>query len=102
MRSRAPVCQTPSEHHTCACTSWNPILFSTGSAPLAINSITTAAPFHQANDCPTTLQPAEYCRISVNFHPTSLGNFAGSLSIVDNAADGPQTVTLQGAANCHF
>jgi Beta-propeller repeat len=61
---------------------------------------TCALPNQQTLNPPCTtvapLAPAASCDISVAFTPTALGTRNGMLSITDNAAGSPQTVTLTG------
>jgi len=71
-------------------------LVNTGSAALAIASITTDANFVQTNTCGSTLATSGSCTIEVTFTPTTVGPIAGTLTITDNAAGSPQSVTLTG------
>jgi len=71
-------------------------LTNTGSDAVTISSISTANPFAQTNDCPSTLPAGNSCQIKVTFTPTSKGPANGQLSVTDNAAGSPQTVTLSG------
>jgi trimeric autotransporter adhesin len=79
----------------------------TGTAPLsiAVNGIaiggTNAGDFLiSANNCGTTVAIGASCMISVEFKPTSATPTArsASLTVTDNAADSPRTVTLSGTA----
>ena len=70
-----------------------------GQAPLTITSISTSGDFAQTNTCgtlPATLGPGANCVISVGFIPGAAGTRSGALVVADNAADSPQTVTLNG------
>jgi conserved repeat domain len=71
-----------------------------GSAPLTIYSISTAAPFSATNvNCPiapATLAGNAECTINLTFSPTVAGSANGSLSVVDNAAGSPHTLSLSG------
>jgi hypothetical protein len=71
-------------------------LTNTGTVEVTINGISTAAPFFQTNNCPSTLTPGQSCRIKVTFQPTAIGLANGTLSVSDNAPDSPQTVALSG------
>jgi Abnormal spindle-like microcephaly-assoc'd, ASPM-SPD-2-Hydin len=78
-------------------------LTNSGTAPLAINSIsitgTNSGDFAQTNTCPlspSTLAAGGSCTISVTFTPSATGSRTASLSISDNAAGSPQTVALTG------
>jgi hypothetical protein len=76
-------------------------LKNTGNAALTISSIaitgTNATDFAQTNKCPSSLAPGAKCNINVNFSPTAAGTRTASLSVSDNAANSPQTVSLTGA-----
>jgi len=78
-------------------------LTNSGTAPLAISSIavtgTNAGDFSQTNTCPASLSNvagSNSCTISVTFKPSAAGTRRGSLSINDNAAGSPQSVSLSG------
>jgi len=71
-------------------------LTNTGSNPVDISSIDTAAPFSQTNNCPSTLPVNGSCMIQVVFTPGKRGSFNGTLSVEDNAENSPQTVELSG------
>ncbi len=72
-------------------------LTSAGDAGLAISSISTSGDYTQTNDCPATLAITTTCSITVTFTPAASGARNGSLTIVDNAANSPQLVTLSGS-----
>src|SRR3989475_8678018 len=72
----------------------NITLQSTGTGPLQVTSIATAAPFSQTNNCSGSIAPAASCTIQVTFAPTAAGSASGSVTITDNA--GTQTVGLTG------
>jgi len=61
--------------------------------PLLIN---TTGDFAQTNTCAGSVAPGASCTISVTFTPTATGNRTGTLTLTDNAANSPQTVTLGG------
>jgi hypothetical protein len=75
-------------------------LTNSGEANLTINGISVtganATAFPQTNNCPSALVPQFSCTISVKFAPTATGAQGASLSISDNAAGSPQTVSLSG------
>ncbi|MGH8414414.1 MAG: choice-of-anchor D domain-containing protein [Gammaproteobacteria bacterium] len=76
-----------------------PIMVSnSGTAALSISNIVTTANFVETNNCPASLAASANCTVQVSFMPTSVGTLAGSLSITDNAAGSPQSVTLMGTA----
>jgi hypothetical protein len=60
-------------------------------------TIATNGDFKETNTCGTSLGPSLSCAISVTFAPTSPQPRTGSLTITDNAANSPQTVTLSGS-----
>jgi len=75
----------------------------TGSAPLAISSVSIVGPngadFPETNTCPmtpATMAVNGVCTISVKFQPTATGPRSASVSVSDNAAGSPQTVGLTG------
>jgi hypothetical protein len=61
--------------------------------PLLLN---TTGDFAQTNTCAGSVAPGASCTISVTFTPTATGNRTGTLTLTDNAANSPQTVTLSG------
>ena len=72
-------------------------LTNTGNGALTISSITVSGDFTQANNCGTSVAAGANCTISVTFKPTGAGTRSGTLSISDNAAGSPHTVTLSGS-----
>jgi hypothetical protein len=76
-------------------------LTNTGSAPLKMGSVilggASAASFRMSNDsCYGTLVMGASCNIVVRFYPQAAGPVTGAVTIVDNAAGSPLTVTLTG------
>jgi hypothetical protein len=74
-------------------------LTNAGGANLNISNIGTTGDFSETNNCGAGLDTSvdsNTCQISVTFSPTALGNRTGVLSVSDNAADSPQTVSLSG------
>jgi hypothetical protein len=67
-----------------------------GTASLAISSISTAGDFIQSHTCGSTLAVLASCTISVTFKPTLRGGRSGTMSIGDNAAGSPQSISLNG------
>src|SRR6267143_1645082 len=84
----------PSQAVGTASTAKNITLQSTGTGPLQVTSIVTAAPFCQTNNCSGGIAPAASCIIQVTFAPSAAGSASGSVTITDNA--GIQTVGLVG------
>lgn len=67
-----------------------------GSPSLAISSIVASQQFSETDNCPAALAGGASCTINVSFAPTATGTVSGTLTIVDNAADSPQSVALSG------
>ncbi|MGB8977835.1 MAG: choice-of-anchor D domain-containing protein [Terriglobales bacterium] len=68
-----------------------------GNATLNIGGIATSGDFAVASKtCGATLAVGAKCTIKVTFNPTQLGTRTGSLSVTDNAAGSPQSVSLSG------
>ena len=67
-----------------------------GTTALSITSIAASGDFSQTNTCGSSLAAEASCTISVTFKPTQRGTRTGTLSITDNAAGSPQTVSLTG------
>ena len=80
----------------------NVTLTNTGSATLAISSITIGGTdpndFRQTNNCGSSVAAGAQCTIAVTFKPTKNGKRVGTLNLADNAANSPQSVTLAGVA----
>lgn len=72
----------------------------TGTAPLIISAVsitgTNASSFTQTSPSCTTVAINGTCTITVTFTPTTFGSLSASVSIADNAANTPQTVSLSG------
>jgi hypothetical protein len=67
-----------------------------GKMALSIASIAVSGDFSQTNTCGSSLAAEARCTIGVTFKPTQRGTRTGTLSITDNAAGSPQTVSLTG------
>lgn len=73
-------------------------LTSAGTSSLAVATIQASTGFSETDNCSgQTLPPATACQIQVTFTPTAAGPIAGTLTVTDNAAEAPQTITLSGA-----
>lgn len=70
---------------------------STGTASLVISSVTTSGDYSQTNNC-GTVPVGSSCTINVIFTPTAIGTRTSTVTITDNAADSPQTVSLSGTS----
>src|SRR5205823_220093 len=77
-------------------------LTNSGTGSLTISSIglsgTNAGDFAQTNNCPSTVAASASCTISVTFSPTATGTRSASVTITDNAAGSPHSVSLSGSA----
>ncbi len=77
-------------------------LKNTGSATLDIKSGgikisgTNASSFSDTTTCGATVAAGASCTISVKFKPTKTGALTASLTVTDNAAGSPQSVSLSG------
>lgn len=72
-----------------------------GTDPLVISNVsisgTNASAFSETDTCSTaSVAGGKTCTISVIFTPTAIGSASASLSITDNAANSPQSVSLAG------
>jgi Bacterial Ig-like domain (group 3)/FG-GAP-like repeat/Abnormal spindle-like microcephaly-assoc'd, ASPM-SPD-2-Hydin len=74
----------------------NVTLMNTGGGTLAISSITTTGNFSQMNNCGSSVQAGGTCTIAVTFTPKGTGARSGVMSVTDNAAGSPQSVSLSG------
>jgi fibronectin type 3 domain-containing protein len=72
----------------------------TGTIAVAFSSITitgtNALDFSQTNTCGTTLAAGANCTVNVSFGPTATGARSATLTVADNAAGNPHTVSLNG------
>jgi hypothetical protein len=74
-------------------------LTNNGGLQLAIASLTVSGDFvivSGTNTCGAALGAGLACTLSVTFSPTAAGARTGSLTVVDNAASSPQSLTLTG------
>jgi len=67
-----------------------------GTSALHISGIAITGNFGQTNNCPASLASLGNCTVNVTFAPAAAGSLAGTLSITDNVAGSPQTVSLSG------
>jgi len=70
-----------------------------GTTTLNIASITVPANFTETDNCVPSLAPGAACSISVTFMPTESGDVSGALSMADDAAGSPQTVSVSGTGS---
>jgi hypothetical protein len=70
-----------------------------GTVALNIGGISATSSFAETNNCIGSLPSLTSCNISVTFTPGGSGGATGTLSISDDAAGAPQTVTLSGTGS---
>ena len=71
-------------------------LENTGAGVLHISALTASGDYAVTSTCGSTLGAPGLCRLFVTFTPTALGTRTGMLSVTDDSANTPQTVTLTG------
>lgn len=72
-------------------------LVNAGSAPLNISGIAVTGQFSQTNDCGSVVPTGGgTCTINVTFTPTQTGSVTDQVTISDNAAGSPQSITVTG------
>jgi hypothetical protein len=67
-----------------------------GADTLNFSAITAGGDFVAITSCGTTLAPGASCQVAVRFTPTAVGSRTGALTITDDAAGSPHTVSLVG------
>ena len=67
-----------------------------GNAELTISGVSASGDFAQTNTCSAPVAAGASCSINVTFTPTLIGTRTGAVSISDNAAGSPQTISLTG------
>ena len=76
-------------------------LTNTGTAPLALSSVSAGGDFGATDSCPrppASLAPNSACTITVSFTPSSgNGTITGALVLTDNAGSGTQSIPLSGS-----
>lgn len=70
-----------------------------GNAGLSISSMQASGDFTQTNNCPSTLAASSSCTFNITFTPSASGNRTGALTINDNAAGSPHSVSLSGSGS---
>jgi hypothetical protein len=70
-----------------------------GTVALNIGSVSATSSFAETNNCIGSLPSLTSCNISVTFTAEGSGGATGTLSISDDAAGAPQTVTLSGTGS---
>jgi len=74
-------------------------LTNSGTGLLTITSITPSGDFSETSNCPVSpskLGIGANCTITTKFLPTATGARVGAVTIVDDAADTPQVISLSG------
>lgn len=74
-------------------------LTNSGNASLAIANISASGDFNATSDCGVSVAANASCTISVTFTPSAVGSRTGALTIVNNAADSPQSLSLSGTGS---
>jgi hypothetical protein len=69
----------------------------TGTAVLALSSVTATGDFTAVNNCGTSLAVGASCAVAVSFTPSATGARTAALSLVDDASGSPHTVALSGS-----
>ena len=67
-----------------------------GGSPLIITNVSVTGDFAETNSCGSSVGSGANCTLSITFAPTANGNRYGSVTITDNAANSPQTISLSG------
>jgi Abnormal spindle-like microcephaly-assoc'd, ASPM-SPD-2-Hydin len=67
-----------------------------GSLPLSLTNFLASGDFSFTSNCLSTLAVSASCTLNVSFKPTAAGTRTGTISIIDNAPDSPQTLSLTG------
>ena len=68
-----------------------------GNATLTLGGMAMSGDYAQINTCGSSVAAGAKCTISITFTPPAGGQWNGSLTLTDNAADSPQLVTLTGS-----
>jgi parallel beta-helix repeat protein len=74
-------------------------LANSGNGTLNISSISVSGAFVLTNPCGPTLAAGASCTISLDFSPSSLGTFNGTLTIISDAPGGSRTIALTAAVS---
>ena len=80
-------------------------LTNNGQVAVTLTAISANGDFSETNTCgalPSVLNVGDSCTVSVTFTPTASGSRTGSLSVTDDAANSPQSVSLTGTGNPLF
>ncbi|HEV2232077.1 MAG TPA: choice-of-anchor D domain-containing protein, partial [Terriglobia bacterium] len=72
-------------------------LTNSGTGPLTITSIAASGDYAQTNNCVSPVAAGTSCAINVTFTPSATGTRTGAVTITDNAAVSPESVSLSGS-----
>lgn len=75
------------------------MLTNNGQTTLNISNISASSEFGVTNNCPSALAVNANCTLNITFQPNFVGTRSGSVSIVDDAPNSPQSVALSGFGN---
>ncbi len=71
-------------------------LTNAGTGTLTLSGIAASAQFTETNTCGESLKAGANCTISISFAPSLQGILDGSLTVQDDGAGSPHTLTLSG------
>ncbi len=78
----------------------NVTVTNSGAGTIYFQSITLAGisstSFASSNTCSTSLVTGASCRIGIRFAPTVVGGLSATITLIDNAGDSPEIITLTG------
>jgi hypothetical protein len=77
-------------------------LTNSGTFALSIQGVSATGDFNASSQCGTSLAANASCTVSVTFTPTAVGSRTGTLTIADNAAGNPHTVSISGNGTAAF
>jgi hypothetical protein len=69
-----------------------------GTTAVTVSSVAASGNFAQTNTC-STLNPGATCKVTVTFAPTVSGAITGAITVIDNAPDSPQVISVTGTGN---
>jgi len=74
-------------------------IFDLGSTALTVSSVVATGDFSVQQSCATVTAGGGTCPVQVTFTPTAAGTLTGTLTITDNSAGSPRTVSLAGTGS---
>ncbi len=77
-------------------------LVNSGNVPLNLASITASGDYAFSHNCDSSLGVGSFCSLSITFAPTATGVRSGSITLVDDAYNSPQSITLTGSGQGAF